>query len=295
MFKNVPLCTILFLFAGYTVFGQQTAESELYDSLRHKSNVRSRSELSLYFGGGQSALNYKPDVGAHMSEIGGIVGVSYSWFMTKRWGVVTGFEVALFRAEYIADEYYSGSYSATSGSSLQSLGDDFIFSFEYQDLKEKQSVIFMQIPVMTKFQTKHFFASAGIKIGIPAEAKFEVTATELNTAGYFPYENQTYYEPVELGFGVYGPVSYSANLDINFLFSAAFEAGGQIYLGNRTKLSAGFWLDYGLNDLNRAIKKPIVEYDLTVSGNLKCNSVFHKIDRISTISAGLMLRIIHIF
>jgi len=54
-----------------------------YDFYRSRRNtpavavsMRGRSELSVYFGGGLSSVEYKPEVGARISGTGGMFGVS---------------------------------------------------------------------------------------------------------------------------------------------------------------------------------------------------------------------------
>ena len=257
-------------------------------------SMRGRSELSVYLGGGLSSLTYKPDVGSRSSGFGGLFGVGYTWFVSGRWGLVTGLEAALYSAEYEAGKDYEGKDNAMSGT-WESMGNDFEFSYTYQDFSEKQSALFLQIPVMAQFQTGRFFASAGVKIGIPANGKFEVTAENLSTSGYFPAEKQTYDDLPDRGLGNIGETSYSGKLDMGVLYSAAFETGGQWFLGRRTNLYVGVWLDYGLSNLSKTgaigLKKPVVEYDHHVKDCLKYNSIVDTTDKLSAMSAGLKVKL----
>jgi len=257
-------------------------------------SMRGRSEISIYFGEGLSTLNYKPDIGSVSSRMGGLIGVGYTWFVSGRWGVVTGIEAALYRAEYAADKTYTDKYYAMSGT-LGSMGNDFEFSYDYQDYTEKQLALLLQIPAMAQFQTGRFFASAGVKIGIPIGGKYDITATNLTTLGHFPAENQTYNDFPDRGLGEIGATSYSGNPDLSILYSAALEAGGQWFLGRRTNLYVGAWLDYGLNNLSKTgaigIKKPAVEYDHKASGCLKYNSIVDTTDKISAMSVGLKVKL----
>ena len=257
-------------------------------------SMRGRSELSVYVGGGLSGLTYKPDAGSQSPGFGGLFGIGYTWFVSGRWGVVTGLELSMYQAEYTAGATYKDSHHATSGTS-STLGDDFVFSYEYQRFSEKQSAFFLQIPVMAQFQTGRFFASAGIKIGIPASGKYDISAANLTTSGYFPSENQTYNDFPDRGLGDLGAASYSGNLDMGIHYAAALEAGGQWFLGKRTNLYVGVWLDYGLNNLSKTgaigLKKPVVEYDHKVSGCLKYNSIIDTTDKLSAMSAGLKVKL----
>ena len=256
-------------------------------------SMRGRSELSLSLGGGLSTLNYKPLAGTQKYGTGGLLGIGFTWFFTGRWGALTGIEAALYRSEYSVNAAYTGEAPAMSGT-LGALGNDFVFSYQYQNFSEKQSALFLQIPAMAQFQTGRLFASAGVKIGIPINGKYEITAANLTTNGYFPAENQYYDNLPDRGLGDVGATSYSGNIDFNINYAAAFEAGGQWLLGRRTNLYVGLWFDYGLNNINKTgaigITKHAVEYDHFISGSLKYNSIMETTEKTGVMSAGLKVK-----
>jgi len=256
-------------------------------------SMRGRSEVSIYFGGGVSSLMYKPDKGLQNLGMGGMFGVGYTWFVSGRWGLLTGLELSMYQAEYDNSGIYKDSINAMSGT-LNSLGNDFVFLYEYQNYTEKHSALFLQVPVMAQFQTGRLFASAGIKIGIPINGKYNITADNLTTSGRFPSENQTYIDLDDRGLGNIGEIKHSGNLDFNILYAAAFEAGGQWFLGRRTNLYVGAWLDYGLNNLSKTgavgITKPLVEYDHKAVGSLKYNSIIDTLEKINGLSAGIKVK-----
>ena len=255
-------------------------------------SMRGRSELAIYLGGGLSSLDYKPEFGTRNQGIGGLFGIGYTWFITGRWGIVTGIEASLYRAKYVADANYTGSHPAMSGT-LGAIGNDFVFTYDYKNYEENQSALFMQIPVMAQFQTGRFFASAGIKIGIPAGGSFKMNATQLTITGEFP--EQTYTDLLNYGFGNFNAPSYSGKPDLNIHYAAAIEAGGQWFLGRRTNLYVGAWFDYGLNNLSKTgaigLKKPVIDYDRTIPTYLKYNSIIDTVEKISAMSAGLKLKL----
>jgi len=154
--------------------------------------------------------------------------------------------------------------------------------------------MFLQIPVIAQFQTGRFFASGGIKIGIPVSGKFNVTATHLETTGRFD-EKILYDNLPDYGFGKYEAPAFSGDLDLGIHYAAALEAGGQWMLGKRTNLYVGAWLDYGLGNLNKAgaigLKKPVVEYDQKETKCLKYNSIVDTTDKLSAMSAGLKVKL----
>ena len=257
-------------------------------------SMRGRSELSVYLGGGMSSLNYSHDAGSLSFGTGGLFGIGFTWFITGRWGLLTGVEASLYRSKYVADAAYANEIPAMSGT-LGALGADFIFSYEYQNFSEKQSALFLQIPVMAQFQTGRFFASAGIKIGIPTGSAYHVNAANLTTSGNFPAENQIYDSLPDRGLGDIGKISYQGKNDLNINYAAAFETGGQWLLGRRTNLYAGVWLDYGLNNISKTgavgIKKSVVEYDHTIQNGLKYNSIIDTSEKANVFSAGVKLKL----
>ncbi len=252
--------------------------------------IRGRSELSVYAGGGLSGLNYTPDIGSRSLGFGGLFGFGYTYFISGRWGLVTGVEAALYRAEYSIDKDYSGSYQAVSGTSQQS-GDDFTFSYAYVGYKEKQSALFLQIPVMLQYQTGRFYAAAGVKVGFPINTACNISAASLATQGYFPAENQTYKTLPDRGMGTYEGFSNDGDFEAGINCSAAVEAGMQWFLGQRTNLYVGAYFDYGLNNIGKSGTGRPVEYTAQAADKLEFNGIVNTIDKINTMAVGIKVKI----
>jgi hypothetical protein len=236
---------------------------------------------------------YQINQGPQSSRFSGLFGVGYTWFVSGRWGIVTGFEASLYRDDYKHDT--SGSITMSEGYEvpISELGP-FRFEFGHTNYSEKHSAFFLQIPVMAQFQTGRFFASAGLKFGIPINAKYEASCTNLTTKGSsngieFPQNK-------DKGFYDFGAMSYSGNLRIaSYQVAAAFEAGGQWFLGKRTNLYAGVWLDSSLTNLSIGTggneKEHLVEYDPNVPGCLNYYSIMDANNFLGAWSAGLKLKL----
>ena len=326
------LFTILYLFAGYVAYGQDLIVITSGDSLNCKITevktdaiffrydaggnivslpmnqvasykygfyrgsrstpavsvaMRGRSELSVYAGGGLSSLIYERERGYANKGVGSLFGIGYTWFVSGRLGIVTGVEASLYRSKFTSEERL-GTYNATN-----TTGEQFEFRYDYQGFLEKQSALFLQIPVMAQLQTGRLFASAGLKIGIPLGIKFDVTRANFSTSGtYMGYEI-----PKDKDKGLYdfNETSYSGNFESAFLWAFAFEGGGQWFLGKRTNLYAGLWFDIALNNLSGhqgvPPKEHVVEYDPKVTGCLKYYSILETKNWINAMSAGLKVKL----
>ena len=254
-------------------------------------SMRGRSEISVYAGGGLSKFLYETKQGPLNYSVGGMFGIGYTWFFSGRWGFVTGLEASMYSTEYNGENDHRGTYEATS-----SAKGKFEFSYLYQDYSEKQSALFLQIPAMAQFQTGRFFASAGIKIGFPVSTKYEATCTNFSTIGKFGNESPPDYinNDKTMGLSNFGAISTSDSFETSLLGAVAFEAGGQWFLGKRTNLYAGVWLDYTISNLAKYSggkqKQYLVDYDPTVSGCLKYNSILDTNYKFNAMSAGLKIK-----
>jgi len=255
-------------------------------------SMRGRSELSVYAGGGVSNLMYEWKEGHANSGVGGLFGIGYTWFVSGRWGIVTGLEASLYRAKFISDAPRRGEYVAKSTTT-----EWFTFNYDYQGYSEKQSALYLQIPAMAQLQTGRLFAAAGIKIGIPLNLKFDATCANFSTSGHF-YESGGAYvnNNPNIGLNDFGATSYSGNFESTLLFAFAFEAGGQWFLGKRTNLYAGLWLDVIPGNLQKdlkgvAPKEHLVEYDQGVSGYLKYYSILDTKNKYTAMSAGVKVKL----
>ena len=90
-------------------------------------NIRaqdSRSELSVYGGGGLSGLKYKLDAGSQNMRFGGLAGIGYTWHFIATWGITTGVELAFYGGKCTLNDNFGNSYQAESGTLVQP-GNDF--------------------------------------------------------------------------------------------------------------------------------------------------------------------------
>ncbi|MDR2123139.1 MAG: outer membrane beta-barrel protein, partial [Flavobacteriaceae bacterium] len=145
---------------------------------------QSKHEFSLWGTGGLSALNYSTDVGDSKGGLGSSLGIGYSYSLTDQWSIGTGLELSFHNSKTTFDSY-SDSYASNDGEY------DFDFYTTVSGYEEKQNAAFLNIPVVAQFQTpvsgeNKFYASGGIKIGIPVTGKYEISNTTMKNSGYYP-------------------------------------------------------------------------------------------------------------
>ena len=257
-------------------------------------NIRaqdSRSELSVYGGGGLAGLKYKLDAGSQNMRSGGLAGIGYTWYFNAAWGIATGVELAFYGGKCTFVDNFGGSYQAESGTSLQP-GNDFTFAYAFKGYEEKQKATFIQIPVMAQFQKGMFYAAGGVKLGFPASASYDVSASSLATSGYFPAEGQTYNTLPDRGLGTYSPFSVNNDLDLNVIVALALETGVKWALSDKINLYAGVYFDYGFNKIAKNNSDmPVVEYAKSATGKLVYHSATGLHDSLKPLALGLKVRI----
>ncbi len=250
-----------------------------------------RNEISLYGAGGLASLNYKLDAGSRSARFGGLAGIGYTWFINSHWGLVTGAELAFYSAKATLNDNYGGSYQAESGTSAQP-GNDFTFAYSYKGYSEKQTAMYVQIPVMGQFQTGIFYIAGGVKVGFPVSSEYKICASSLATSGTFPTEGQTYNTLPDRGMGDYGTFSTDGDLKPGVDLMLALETGVKWTLSERMNLYAGVYFDYGLNSIAAdSSNAAIVEYDRQVAGKLEYHSITSLADKMNTIAVGLKVKI----
>ncbi|GHT14429.1 hypothetical protein AGMMS4956_12220 [Bacteroidia bacterium] len=282
--KNI-LLPILLLLASIAA-AQETAQETTH-------------EISAYGFGGLSTLQYKSAQGSVQLGVGGGGGVGYTYFFAPQWGFNTGVEVALFNASA------NGAEITGSSKEIYDYGriEETYFNSTYNDYKEKQRAVYLQVPLMVQFQTgadNKFYAAAGIKVGVALAGNYATTANQLVLSGYFPATEQTFVDVTEVGYDTQDPfTSQSGKLDFGFNLSLAAEVGARWRLSGYISLYTGLYVDYGL--LNVAPKKTSAlvhrpsenltafAYNSLLTATLPAGNAY--VDKMNLFSAGLKVKV----
>ena len=267
-------------------------------------NAQYDHELSVYGGGGLSALKYKTTIGDRKLGLGGHFGVGYHYFFSPRWGLGTGFELAFYNSKFNLNNLKL-LYDVTDME-----GNNFEFRSTINNYKENQHAMLLQIPLMLQFQTDkpdrnyQFFAAVGGKAGIPIKGIYKTTASLYNE-GFYEHEQSLYDTQTFMGFGNFNSKKFNGDLDLKLAILASLEAGVKWRLKEHWFLYTGAYLDYGLNNIlmkqDIAAMPSIVQYNVTNPKAFVVNSALQSqytqntaqkfTDKVSPIAAGIKVRL----
>ena len=238
--------------------------------------AQSQSEFTVSLGLGNSALKYQLDNGSSKSGIGAGIGAGYSYYFTRMIGVSLGLEVEMFSSSVDPGNLSFQQQIPTPAG----LSGNFQLQANYTGLKETQSAVMVQIPVMLQFQfpmneKNALFLGAGIKAGFPVSAKWSQSAEALTTTGHSDYTGQQYVDMPNHGFSTYSSISASDKLELKSPVSLALEGGLKFGTGKGLYLYTGIFLDYGLNDIYKAPANVVrlLEYNNASPADYSYNSI----------------------
>ena len=252
------------------------------------AGAQRRHQFSVHAGGGLSTFEYKTSVGSTALGFGGNLGVDYAWFFSNSWGISTGLEAALFNGKYNLPTFDDTSYP--NYYDLNGVQSE--FKYTLADYSETQQAVVLNIPLMLRFERGWFYAAVGAKAGIRLHAAYKNRLSELTASAYQPQYNLTLHDPVFMGFGTFNDISNNGNVKLKSALFASAEVGvkwGRLY--------TGLYLDYGLNDVNKATRTPgLVRYELPEPADYKPRSVLtvtaggsHMAGKLQLLAAGIKL------
>jgi hypothetical protein len=290
----MTFCLLLFLTTAGVVRSQTNTDTDTdtdtTNSKRPEPGIR--HEISLYGGGGMSALNYSLDLrGSKTDGAGGIsghLGLAYTWNINDYFGVVTGVELSSFGAK--------SSYDAISGNRMYGECD---FYYSINSYVEEQGITFISVPVMFQYsvflsENKKFYLAGGLKLGFPVNARATLFPGAIKTQGKYDYGSEVYDDVPEKGFyPELKPGNISVDIDNSISFAASLETGVRFLLTDKILLYTGAYLDLGLNNIRTSKDKDIIAYQELTPAILKYASILNTahVDKVKTFGAGLRVRV----
>jgi hypothetical protein len=216
-------------------------------------------EWSVSLGRGSSSFRYDYPAEDVKSAAGGGAGVGYSMFFSRFIGLSLGLEANMYGSSLKIDDYIESSLVATP----PGLPGRFFLRTKYSEIKEKQNAVFLQVPVMLKFQAPlgekmFFYADAGIKAGFPVTAKWSRAVGILTTEGYSEFTQQYYWNMPEHGFETKNNENISGKLNFKNLTMFAFESGIKWNISGRNAIYTGIYADKGSTDFDYGDKSASV-------------------------------------
>jgi len=215
-------------------------------------------ELDAHYGFGISelTLNSAPGIGISfypIKNIGISTGLEYSW----RWQTKTS------------------SPSGSNPITIDDEGDSLIFKYAIDKYKEELQGRILQIPILFKYSDDSYYAAAGVKLGIPQNAKANISYKGLKTEGYYPEYNVTVATPEFQGFGVKDGVSKTKISKTKNLIMLAADGGVKFKLSDNFSVLSGAFAEYSLNKgFSRTLPPVIERIQKPGSANLVANNTW---------------------
>jgi len=238
--------------------------------------AQSQSEFTVSLGLGSSSLKYQLDNGQSKSGFGWGLGAGYSYYFTKMIGISLGLEAEAFGSSVDAGNLSTQQQIPTP----TGLSGNFSLQANYTGLKETQSAVMLQIPVMLQLQfpidkKDAIYVGAGIKAGFPVSSKWNQSAGSLTTTGYSDYTAQQYADMPNHGFSTYSNVGASGKLDLTSPVFLALEGGLKFSIDKEKYLYAGLFLDYGLSNIYKApaTNSNLLNYNSASPADYSYNSI----------------------
>ncbi|MHC5202777.1 outer membrane beta-barrel protein [Myroides sp. LJL119] len=201
------------------------------------------------------------------------IGANYSWEIDYDWKIISGLEFGLSHSKLQSKNY-------VGQNDYQDIEqEEFVFNYSSDLVKEKWTSSYLAIPILVEYQVFEpgvLFIRTGFKLGYNLSNKVKVTASNLNTSGYFPQYDTTFTEPLFAGFGDFGTISQTKHADKDFRFSYVLEVGSTLVIGNYTDLGIMLFWDLGLTNqgFSKADKKDVVSYQAQVNNAIELNSIY---------------------
>ncbi len=243
-----------------------------------------KHEISVYGGGGISSLNQETNIITQSdtkNKAGLLFGVNYGFNITPGLTILTGAEIASYKAEYSLNRILS------KYNTIDSEGDDVEFNFTMQGYKENATATYLNIPIMVRYthpvsDKLGIYAAGGGKIGLAMSGSYKNSYSELTTFGAYPQWGQSGNPPLitdepDQGFGSFANGSYDGDAGFKMAYMASAELGVKYNISEKYDLYFGGYFDYSLNNVYKEEQatKQIIEYNGAAPSNFIGNSAIN--------------------
>lgn len=247
-------------------------------------------ELSIKINTGVSGLQYTPEKGTSERGIGSALGINYTYFLNKNWGIISGLELSSYQSDYTATNDTFTSYEVDESTSA------FEYRVQTKGYKEKQKLRTLNIPLLLQYKkgsTAIFYINGGFKFFLPISQSVESSSNNLALSGYYPHKKLLINDLKNRGFG---ELSQWSNEDetstLKMGMGLSLETGMSTKLG-KGAISVGLYLDYGISNINKNTEnKNIVSYGSKGIHTVKSNSILQtkNIESIKLLSFGMQVK-----
>lgn len=161
--------------------------------------------------------------------------------------------------------------------------ENLIYKAHGKEIKENQTIHFVEIPIYYQLRIKNFFFNLGPKITIPIKSEYNMTKGDVELTGYYPRYNVELADLPNHGFTNYNVAGNHGKLDTQIVWGANVSLGYCLSLSSVDLNIKGF-AEYVFNDYVNQ-ENNFLEYPG------KINSYSYISDKSSKLSFGLSLGI----
>lgn len=267
-------------------------------SLLSAQNIRNNITLELT--GGASPFAYKTNFGDRKGLAGTSAAIKYHYNLDWNWSIGLGAEIKMYQSSVRFDSF-SDSYQTSANSLISGGADIMTFSYNYKNLEERQRALYVNLPIYAQYRfDSGVYLRLGAKVGVPIKSGSEIYFEQLTTKGYFSYENITYDNLPQHGFGTYYDTEVDKEYDMRVNASICAEVGWTWDWSEQYILYLGVHGEYGLCNLyKQKLLVPQLQYEngefnyTPIWGaNIQSNTGRVPItgDRVGSFAIGLVVR-----
>ncbi|MCL2246813.1 MAG: hypothetical protein FWC10_06850 [Lentimicrobiaceae bacterium] len=283
MKKSARLFIMFFVLSGINAMAQKAAP-----------------EFSLHADGGIATYCFQPAIkGTSSLGFSSDFGVGFTGFFGRQIGIHTSVGFGLFNVKSKTNLKTVTSNLTQTGASVPLYYD---LHTTLTDYTEIHKTMFVTIPVMLQFQTRHrqywnprlaqragFYALGGVRVNLLFNNKYETHVATLSNAAYYPEYNNWTATQTFAGFGNFDGYNNAGKLDFGVLVMLALETGVKWRIDNNIYVYTGAFFDCGLNNPAKDARKDYKE--IIDQEQLRDLPLLKFSDRINLMVVGIKVRI----
>ncbi len=231
-------------------------------------------------GGGLHSLQHDIVNGSQKGSANYTINLGYDYFFTPNWGLGTGIGFESNRSESTLNYL-------TENPSVDTDGDTFLFRTYYNDWKEKQKALLIEIPISVSYKSKlkqnwKMQFTVGAKMELPVQSSYEIVGGDIETTGYYPQYDVELYGLPQHNFNTLTSFP-EKDIALKSIYSAFADAGVLCPLNSKLDLYLGVYASYGLNNAIDAQDNLLYQEDGVYNGVFASNQT----DKVTPLAFGL--------
>ncbi|WP_320814093.1 hypothetical protein [Flavobacterium sp.] len=212
----------------------------------------------------QAGTNKIEDTTPSINDSGafsGSIKAGYVYNLNSVFGIGTGIEFMQYKQNVtLVNDVYTSVLVDETGSAFE-------FNQSMSGYSESQTLNAFQVPLFIQYkkelnETNSFYFRIGGKLLIPSKFKFNATANNITTSGFYPDFNLEITNLPSHGFGTQRDFQTTNTYKTKLAYMASTELGFDFKLKGMNSIYFGMFIDYGLsNVVDNSESNSIVTYN----------------------------------